>query len=976
MNLDIYIENRRLDTDASTQLAITYAFADLTEPDKVVGDYSTTFTLKGTQTNNAVFGQIWSLDRTLYDDGSGLNVSVAFNPSKRANCVIYLNNAVFKRGYIQLEKITNKAGVIEYSVTFYSDTVDVLRRLKETKLRDLPFPSDLRHELNILNVHAAWTGDLGASGGFAGYLGYIMAHNGLYDDFDSDKWLTDDKTKSPTAKDRKTITEIAAGAQLDETAMRQYRSYYQRPALYLRPLIQLIAQQHGIVLDETFFNDTNPYYADSVMALAQYSTESQTQEDNGQAQYDADLSTIIVTRGADGTPTYDQPAYPSYKAIGSTSVFKATYSQTLDLSSLFGKQITPAVEYEIQITANLVNEHPHSQYITEETLSFYDGDGLYLFPTMQTTGNGDHTLTPTLDLSKKMPAHNFVKTGDKTGVAQWTYPYKGYAPSDNTWLPLRFVADAFNSTVEAQTATIVLNGANIGKYNKFPRYLSYSGLTPTFAMEYKSIEVGSYTIKVRPITKAPSAGGNLDNYYPYSGGFSDIDISLNSNKEIRSGYIVDKTDMLDDETTQGDFLIGYAKLFGLVFYTDADGIPHLVSRNTYFANAKIHDWTKKIDRSQTLEQEPIPFDARYLTMKYQDGGTFYEDYYDQHNGLKYGEQRIDTGYQFNEDETDLNESAIFGNTVMSRERTRILVGSVLKVEEDDKILPAYFEKENGERNPAESKYNLLFFNGMQTASQPIYMSDDTPDMLTLDNGGKFCWINPTNYPDIGVVGSALALFSEYPAYDTLHRSGKYSWDIGYPLESYAGITPNQYPRSATIFEQFWRKYIEEIYNVNNRTMTVSVQLSPVEVMQWSFADFVQIGNTLWHPYKIDQYNPLGNGIAKVELLKVSSTDAIETAYKGGQTDFTAYVYHTITLDLSRCAASIDNGTQVKDGELLSVIIESTENFGFTAEGVSVVMGGKDITAESVVISDDKSYISVAILSVTGNVTITATATEW
>ena len=67
-------------------------------------------------------------------------------------------------------------------------------------------------------------------------------------------------------------------------------------------------------------------------------------------------------------------------------------------------------------------------------------------------------------------------------------------------------------------------------------------------------------------------------------------------------------------------------------------------------------------------------------------------------------------------------------------------------------------------------------------------------------------------------------------------------------------------------------------------MTAYVQLTPEEIRKWSFADFVVIDGVLWHPNRIINFNPLSNRPTQVEFLRLSGNDAIETAYKNGQTD--------------------------------------------------------------------------------------------
>lgn len=944
MKLDIFLENMRLDVDDDLKMSIDYVFSELTNPTIQTGDGSQTFTIKGTQNNNAVFGQIWRLDRVTLLGGE-FNTSVYFNASKRTKCVIYINNEVFKRGYVKLNAIKSAKGVISYDVTFYSETVDVLRTLNESKLRDLPFPNDLRHTLNAATIRTAW--EVGGKEGIYYYLAYIMANNGIYNEFESGKWLTG------SYDNPKIVDILPSGIELDECAKREYRSYYQRPALRLKGLIELIAEQHGIQLDPAFFNDRNPYYANSVMALPQYNIMEQSEADSGLSNYGdnpdedptQDVGTLNINRQASGggySPI--TPIEPWYKSLADNKVFNTYWTRDVNLSSVLGKKTSVTIELEFSIQANIDtsslvagHQYLYMAFPTDAkgilpTVDIYTTDGskikttLTSFPPEQTDIYqyifGARLLKEDNYSAKYnafrgilgMNENNGYKTAtsifspslfyfDSAPGAHTNEIYGNYKPQNKEWLPLKYVSEAFNN--DGGILNIEVSAA--GMSDIFPQKARayYTRQGGDIKPKYDLLTVSSYIIRVRPITKAPANAGDLNKYYPASAGFTGTDITVELGKKIRSGYIVDKSDIIDDETTQGDFLINYAKLFGLLFYTDRDGTPHLVTRNTFFKDYTVEDWTQKIDHAKEIQQRPIPFDAKYLSLRYQDGGTFYEDYYRQQYETEYGEQRMNTGFDFNENETELIPDILFYNTVMSQESTRVLLqsGNEMRMcfQKDTKILPALFEKDNNQRVPSDTKFNLLFDNGLHRIvesgnvddippEERIYLTDDQQEqMLNTNesvNGGQYCWIDTENYIVSKVGGVDHKLFPElyYPKFSTLHASGKFSWTLGLPSENYAGWLGSEFPATSTIYANFWSKYIAEIYDVDNRIMTAYVRLTAADIAQFTFAKFVKIGDSLWHVNKIEQFDPLGNGTTKVEFLRVSSADAIDDVYANGQTD--------------------------------------------------------------------------------------------
>ena len=160
MKISLYLENYLLDTDEKTSIAITLCWQYLEDPLTIAGDYSKTISVPGTLNNNRIFGNIWNIDRIVYDDDTiDLNTGVYFNPAKRVDAKIFFNNDLFKIGYVQLNNISRNNGRITYEVTFYSELCNVLHTLIDSSLSSLNFPGKLAHTINAeairLNVNDA-----------------------------------------------------------------------------------------------------------------------------------------------------------------------------------------------------------------------------------------------------------------------------------------------------------------------------------------------------------------------------------------------------------------------------------------------------------------------------------------------------------------------------------------------------------------------------------------------------------------------------------------------------------------------------------------------------------------------------------------------------------------------------------------------------------------------------------------------------
>ena len=391
--------------------------------------------------------------------------------------------------------------------------------------------------------------------------------------------------------------------------------------------------------------------------------------------------------------------------------------------------------------------------------------------------------------------------------------------------------------------------------------------------------------------------------------------SLTGNSAITSGSIVSFKDMVDSDITQGDFLINFSKIFGLVYDTDSinsDNTIKLKTRSSYHRNYKILDWTDKIDYSKSFKQTPLTFNTKYLSLSYNPMDSYYEKKYLKSYDDAYGIQKIDTGYDFNDNTTQLINNQLFKQTVMVKGEAMLNGGPVA----------AYFDKTNNERSPIDAQYSLLFWNqdsSLNNYTPTIAVFDDVPAMHDTSIGGDVdpCWLDITKFSNFkNVKLHAPSTLRSIEVQQTDNKLTQvFSWDLGYPQSNYAKWSTLTYPSSATIYSNYWKSYIADLYDVNTRILKCNVWLSPTEVLKFSFKDFVKIGDTLWHPNKIIDYNPLSKNTVQVELIKVNDINA----YTESQTKWyeNLDVTFTVTSTDVPSAKQIDILTPVSGGVITS-----------------------------------------------------------
>ena len=430
--------------------------------------------------------------------------------------------------------------------------------------------------------------------------------------------------------------------------------------------------------------------------------------------------------------------------------------------------------------------------------------------------------------------------------------------------------------------------------------------------------ITSMTRNALPVASNGNAGSPSVTYYQKNGNTAGAVHNLSTAdfkvKDIvidglvpPDGYLVTDDMILDSETTCKDILTSFTKLFGLIYdehdevvrLSDTDTTEvkriNICTRNEYFQGYRILDWSGKVDWSQAVGIEPVVMSTRWLSMKLNSSDTYYEKKYDNKYGFEYGEARVNTGYQFNTDTEELLKDTVFNNTVISSEfnwfyKTNAS-GQYIRESASLPPCPAYFDKDNGEYKSADTKFNFLFDNGLMTGNSTgsggsqyggrYAITQDSSLMYSLAGGGKACWYGPSTLNSAHSPG--LIMETKYRYYSTFMDSDPYygapfSWDFAKPQENYQGITDAMYPQNCTIYGRYWKRYIEEIYNVRNKKVTMYIYLTPEDMADFSFKDFVKIDGVLYHVNQITDYSPAKIKPVQVELITVQDI----SAYTDGQ----------------------------------------------------------------------------------------------
>lgn len=937
MKISIYLENNLLDTNEDSIIALTLCYSYVEDPTTIAGDYSKTISIPGTVNNNRIFGHIWNIDREILNATDGSNTGVHFNASKRTEAKIFMDNDLFKKGYVQLNTINNNNGKISYEITFFSVLCNMLHSIMDSSLGTLEFPGKLAHiinseslEKNIKNIGPIIEN---STANLSDYVKYGLSIDGVFDNFNADKWLTWDTTNK-----KYVIADIDNSGTNYDTAM-----LFEAPSNRIRPFIKISSllnqirddynSKNDIKLsfnDPYFFNSSNPYVSKLVMSGKTYDT------DNNQSGTTA-LSFDDFSVSNNDTVTI--------KAKGDY----ADLNGVMDFSSL---SVIPHITLEVMLAFNgVLNQNSYRQAITSAVYSsgrqFTVNDSIVpLFFLAQVNDDGTETGTIynmhmenytvsehtnyNIYLGQDKDSHNTVitpliyETTRNTNTFELAFKNCVFRDTqtylDCSETPCRYVethvydkkytnllTEYISSEIDNYSTD---NNDKQGVTDFFPFIFSYSNLKPgkyilkvriktkptylkirnyadyPFGDDKINIGVSSLTMRGRFNTKFGANGlknGNSQfiyrNWQPLQAFIantledtnvdttSGVNWSMSTGAGTVPGSIVSFNDMVDSETTQGDFLVNYTKLFGLVYDSDSvndDSTIRICSRNYYHRDYKIIDWTDKIDYSQSFKQVPLSFNTKYLTLNYNPSESYYAKKYSSTYDMEYGTQLVDTGYEFNTDSSALISNQMFTQCIPVKNEG-LMRG----------IAPGFFDKDNNERSPIDGQYSLLFWDDTTFRPQ-IMVYDDNEIFHNESIGGdeNMCFVDSSALKEHG----GLALYEKYlniPAPQALLSSSyrTVSTDLGYPRSSFAGYTVASYPSSGTIYSGYWNNYIRSLYDPNTQIITAYVYLKPVEVLKFSFKNFIKIKDTLWHPNKITDYNPLSQKPVQVELVKVNDINA-------------------------------------------------------------------------------------------------------
>ena len=684
-------------------------------------------------------------------------------------------------------------------------------------------------------------------------------------------------------EDKKGIADVIKGEGFSERQWCQYRSYYQKPTVYVNQIWKQYQELSESItgmpleLDEDWFNSENRRYTDLVYTLPDLQQEKKS-ESGGDSQ-------IAISWSA---PTIDCHDY----AFGTNGGGSATVSLSGSSNISNGHVIVPAnntgyCNFKINLGIWIRRRGGLSN---SSEYALCNGDGTASAISLQVAFRN-------VNDSNEVHTYNFriVDEDNTSWVAstvdeQITMGTKSWNPDPQTIY--------FN--LEGQVLIGQNNTNNNKEYEMILSVYCYNGNIdggPGQALFQTRGRVQNDTALCKSCGDNPTFT------------FTNVQSSISISQEYRSNFKLTMKDLFPANYSPFNILLQYTKLFNLVWHYDQLRNKVVVmTREKWFSMYMndVLDWTDKVDKSREFSFKPLAWDKKYITFNYDDFEMDWLKPFKERYGVTYGTKRITTQYNFNQETEELmctNDSDKI-NPSIQISMSRFPMSCV------NSATPApmkYTETFIGNRkdNKAANIWGQFFFkNGVQNwdsdgGKNNVYT--DTTGTSQVNEGFRNFGINivdDTEFqirrkifaPDMTIYASSSSRRLQVPTntrpiFSVFDKTGSYSCQFSKPAMTFYDNDAPEMQKTFNVMwfsfnlgpaDQFaqdvyttrWSKIIEEQYNEQNKLITCYVKLNDTDYRNLTCNRFVQIGNVLYTIYKVNDFQLGIGGLTKVTLLQV------------------------------------------------------------------------------------------------------------
>lgn len=876
MRTQLFIQNFEIELNEGVQFLLNKEFEHLSNPTDIINDWSKTVSIPFTEKNNKIFGHIYNPNRIIVSDGtetSYTRMGIYFDPTKKLDFKLVYNNFVLMEGYAKMLdiKMTDYTGTYNITlngqlgkifqelkkITFDTTTVDTKYLIDGSKYVNSVVDKDLIHllwnnEPDLINLDLTETTDTNYR--VQDYIGFIP--NNSYDDnFDyktfqlegseqSKKFTQelDDRANLIYGKNYEYVTGIAADTVIGEGLLPreigEYRSYMQIPYIYFNKLFQIFNKKteeitgYEVEMDNDWFNNSNPYWSKMVYILKKFDQKEVFESYEGETnQINTNTFTLNNGNGILQQPnTYIPSTFtPNYTTFTNEVIEKVRqdFVEGKVDSVIINEQYVPL---RLALTNpfnkdNVEVGDESDKIIFNNTTHFY-----VVFRVLNQNGEPvgySKNIIVSEDFKEETITEkdwNIIRVGDipNQGGRVWSIDINAKL---TLFIDRSEVGDNFTIDISAY-------------FNNLIVYYFYLNEVDT----YLNNRIVPQTISVELLDGAK------------------FNISTN-NTYKRSGANFNLNDIWNNEFNIFNEVVNYCKQYRIGVFCDNINRKLIYKPlSSYFSNYSILDWTDKLDMSKECHIQPITFENKYILFNYEKYATELNNEYNKNFGRNFGEYRLTTQYEFNTE-----EKSLFKHSKVTIPSTDMCLswGNLYDNFSVIYTLPreiTAYNKDKDEKN-IDVFGSMLFYKGLgqfdtTSSMRPVFITDDTKlqslnqVFFYTQKGQEGKYIRSEYYPVLDIVdGHNLCTFAT-PSANYTYVKGSYDNKDG-------------------IYKNFWENYLNERYNIQNKIVTCYLQLTPYDIANFQYNNFVKIQNQLYMVNKIYDYNIETPEPTKVDLITIT-----------------------------------------------------------------------------------------------------------
>ena len=662
-----------------------------------------------------------------------------------------------------------------------------------------------------------------------------------------------------------------------------------RPYVYVDKLIHLVMSEinwhpelydgYTMELEGDWFTQDNPYYNNLV-----YFPGKESIVDSG------DSTDGSVTWWSEARPYTTTSFLPT---VNSSSLDGYTYSTSGNVITITGPNATITIDGSyVQFNTIVTNCDDERDWVTKGVWSYYrtGNEDLYTvdIPHIDIL-DGDGNL-----MSKMYLCDDTICSVKESGWLNWSWvKFSGVWSKLKKLGPKVVVPTACSSyNYKSGTTCSFLQHINLGR-------IALNSTSFQFRFNVDKIDLmGGRVVSenagfsassfLHPFKNDKYKNKSFNTNSAFTGEYwapSNLSISGNT---YRSMSKWSGRDILGNDFNPFKWLISYVKMFRLYFDVDY-ATKTITLKDNYFSNVTYKDVV--VDYSKPVVIEPIVDRYNKVKFDYKDSTSKKGVQYLKNYGVDYGDMVIDTGIEVNSDVLNLNPDKELGvfiptrmdcltwSTLNSTQTLRYInplftgrVINTLNKKNEIEYFPFYAFRWDNMRNPVQP--NVPFY----------CITDDTPAMRST---GKYCylgkgsgWNTEVETTEDGTNVYYQLYMNFIPQFDNYFPvrpegggAATLYWDtFGIPAEVY-NMYVSQSNEQVCIYDR-WRKYLNEVFNVNNKKVTCYVRMSYPEFINFKFNQLFVIDNNVFLVNRIFDFNPNSTAPTKVELIQISDVGAL------------------------------------------------------------------------------------------------------